>query len=167
MRNNPDERRSAAESFGGFCARVSHWLPAGLTRFVAPTVVGFLLIGGVTFSVDLGLIFLLHGRLGWPIWLAITVGYLTAFGLSFVLNRWLNFRSHAPAGRQVGLYVAAVGFNYVAILLGIGAGLTSLGVDYQLARLIAGACEGLFMYSALRWVVFARSTRPSPQPGSI
>ncbi len=147
---------TAAEVFSRFCAGVVDRLPARLRRLVAPSVVGFLLIGAVTFGVDLGLIFLLHGRLHLPLWLAITLGYVTAFALSFVLNRWLNFRSHAPAGRQVVLYVAAIGFNYVAILLGVGAGLASLGVHYQIARVIAGACEGVFMYSVLRWVVFAR-----------
>lgn len=154
---------TAAEVFSRFCIRVVDWLPARLRRFVAPSVVGFLLIGAVTFGVDLGLIFLLHGQLGLPVWLAITLGYVTAFGLSFVLNRWLNFRSHAPAGRQLVLYVAAIGFNYAVILLGVGAGLASIGVHYQLARLIAGACEGVFMYSVLRWVVFAR---PAVQTGA-
>ncbi len=148
--------RTAAESFAGFCARVVGRLPPGLARYIAPSLVGFAVINGFTFAVDLGLISLLHGQLDWPVWAAITVAYLTAFGLSFVLNRWLNFRSHAPVGRQLTLYLGAIGVNYVAILLGVGAGLAALGVHYQVARLIAGACEGLFMYSVLRWVVFAR-----------
>jgi hypothetical protein len=48
--------------------------------------------------------------------------------------------------------------NYFAWILGIGAGLAAAGVDYRLARVIAGACESVYMYAAMRWLVF-RDTR--------
>jgi putative flippase GtrA len=54
--------------------------------------VGFALINGFTFGVDIAMLSRFRGLLGWPVWLAITASYLIAFGLSFVLNRWLNFR---------------------------------------------------------------------------
>jgi hypothetical protein len=53
---------------------------------------------------------------------------------SFVLNRWLNFRSYPPVGRQIGWHVAAPAVNYLAIALGVGAGPTALGVVYQLVQ---------------------------------
>jgi len=148
-------RRSIGDSFAGFCAAVVRRLPFGLASVVAPSLVGFGLINGFTFGVDLALLTLLRTGLGWPVWAAISVSYVTAFGLSFVLNRWLNFRSHAPAGRQTGLYLVTITINYLAILLGVGGGLATLGVQYHLSRIIAGVCEAAFMYCALRWVVFA------------
>ena len=30
----------------------------------------------------------------------------------------------------------------------------ALGADYRLARIAAGACEALYMYAAMRWLVF-------------
>ena len=34
-------------------------------------------------------------------------------------------------------------------------------LERELSRIVAGACEGVFMYSALRWVMFAkRAERP-------
>ncbi|WP_328611465.1 GtrA family protein [Amycolatopsis sp. NBC_00345] len=144
-----------ADRFAEACAAVVRVLPFGLSRFVAPSFLGFAVINGCTFGVDLLLLTLLHGGLGWPVWLAISLSYVVAFGLSFVLNRALNFRSHAPVGRQAVRYVVAIGVNYAAFLLGVGAGLTALGVEYHLSRLVAGACEGVFMYCVLRWVVFA------------
>lgn len=158
MNPQPEPARTAADSFARFCECVTQRLPPRFRELIAPSAVGFVVINGFTFSLDLALVALLHGRLGCPVWLAITVSYLSAFAVSFALNRWLNFRSHAPAGRQVVLYLVAIAVNYVAILLGIGAGLTACGVHYELARLIAGLCEGVFMYSALRWVVFAPRT---------
>ncbi|MBB4682741.1 GtrA family protein [Amycolatopsis jiangsuensis] len=149
----PDLR--SADRFAGYCVAVVGILPFGLSRIVAPSFLGFAVINGCTFGVDLLLLTLFHGGLGWPLWLAISLSYVLAFGLSFVLNRALNFRSHAPVGRQAVRYGVAIGINYAAFLLGLGAGLSALGVEYHLSRLIAGACEGVFMYAVMRWVVFA------------
>ncbi|GAA1186176.1 GtrA family protein [Pseudonocardia alaniniphila] len=142
--------------FARMCATVAAVLPFGLSRVVDPTFIGFALINGFTFSVDLLLLTAMHGWLGWPIEVSIALGYAAAFGLGFVLNRTLNFRSHAPAGRQVLLYVVVVAINFGVILLGVGAGLAAVGVEYHLARVAAGVCEGVFMYCAMRWVVFGR-----------
>lgn len=154
-------RRSAADRFATICAVVARSLPFGLSRWVAPNFLGFAVINGFTFGVDLILLTIMQGVLGWPNWLAVTLGYAFAFGLSFVLNRWLNFRSHAPAGPQAGRYVVAVAINYVAFILGVGAGLAALGVQYQISRLIAGACEGVYMYCVMRWVVFPTKREPA------
>jgi hypothetical protein len=44
--------------------------------------------------------------------------------------------------------------NYLVWILGVGDGLTALGADYRLARIAAGTCEALYMYAAMRWLVF-------------
>jgi putative flippase GtrA len=126
----------------------------GLRRIVPPSLLGFAVINGFTFAVDLTLLWLLHGVLDLPLPVSITLAYAAAFGLSFMLNRAFNFRSHAPVGPQAGIYVVVVVVNYLAWILGVGSGLAALGVDYRLARLIAGACEAVYMYAAMRWVVF-------------
>lgn len=159
---SPTARRpTAADRFAAFCAATVRHLPVR----VAPSFLGFCLISGFTFGVDLVLLTVMHGVLGWPNPVAVTLGYATAFGLSFVLNRWLNFRSHAPVGPQAGRYVLAVAVNYLAFILGVGSGLVALGVQYHVARLVAGACEGVFMYCVLRWVVFrAAAAGPAATP---
>jgi putative flippase GtrA len=129
-------------------------LPFGLADIVPPNVLGFAMINGLTFSIDLACLTALHGGLGWPVPLAITLSYITAFALSYVLNRALNFRSHGEVGPEVAVYVAVVIVNYLAWILGVGSGLAALGLDYRVARIIAGACEAVYMYAALRWLVF-------------
>jgi putative flippase GtrA len=130
----------------------------------------FAVINLFTFAVDLLLLTTLHGGLRWPLPVSITVAYLTAFGLSFVLNRALNFRSHGAVGPQVTVYAAVVAVNYLVWILGVGDGLAALGADYRLARIAAGACEALYMYAALRWLVFRdvhardRSRRRTSRP---
>jgi hypothetical protein len=46
--------------------------------------------------------------------------------------------------------------NYLAFILGVSSGLAAIGVHYQLSRLAAGSCEAVYMYCAMRWVVFRR-----------
>jgi len=135
-------------------AAVVRRLPWGLARVVPPSLLGFAVINGFTFAVDIALLTVLHSVADMPLWLSISVAYACAFGLSYVLNRVFNFRSHAPAGPQVAVYVVVIVVNYLAWILGVGAGLAALGVDYRIARLTSGACEAVYMYSAMRWIVF-------------
>jgi putative flippase GtrA len=146
----------AVERFHRCCVLVVARLPFGLSSIVAPTFLGFCLINGFTFGVDLVLLTALHGWLNVPVPIAVTVAYACAFALSFVLNRIFNFRSHAPVGPQFTVYVVVVVVNYLAFILGVSSALAALGLDYRLARLVAGACEAAYMYSAMRWVVFRR-----------
>ena len=147
------------ERFHALMAAIVRKLPFGLSRIVAPSFLGFAIINGFTFSVDLGLLSLGHGVLKWPYAAAVTVSYLTAFALSFVLNRAFNFRSHGDLGQQTTRYAVAIGINYAAFVLGVGSALTAAGVEYQLARILSGLCEGVYMYSVMRWVVFRDAPR--------
>lgn len=114
------------------------------------------MINTFTFGVDLTILTLLHGGFRAPLPVAVTVGYAAAFGLAYYLNRTLNFRSHAAVGPQLTVYVVVVVINYLAFILGVSSGLAAVGVEYHLARIVAGGCEAVFIYSAMRWVVFRR-----------
>lgn len=152
---------SAAERFAGFCAASVRRLPGPLRRLVPPTLLGFALINSTTFAVDLLLLAVARDVLGWPLPVAVTAGYAVAFGLAYVLNRWLNFRSHAPVGPQTARYAGVVAVNYLAFILGLTTGLAALGVPYPVARVSAGAAEAVFMYTTMRWFVFAGQNRAS------
>jgi putative flippase GtrA len=158
------DRDARGERFTAAMAAIVRRLPFGLAEILPPSLLGFAVINSITFAVDLGLLTTLHGGLRWPLPVSITVAYITAFGLSYLLNRALNFRSHAAVGPQVAVYAAVVVVNYLAWILGVGDGLAALGLDYRLARIAAGACEALYMYAALRWLVFRDVQRPAPAP---
>ncbi|HWB22362.1 MAG TPA: GtrA family protein [Gaiellaceae bacterium] len=138
-------------------ARIVAVLPFGLDTLVAPTFLGFVLINGLTFAIDLLLLTLLRSGLHVSLPVAFTLSYLSAFGLSFALNRSLNFRSHAPVGGQLVVYLIAIGVNYVAFIAGLADGLASAGLEYHVARILAAGCEGIYMYCVLRWVVFRKA----------
>jgi len=117
-------------------------------------MVRYLVISGFTFLLDLAVLTLTHGTLGWPLPLAVTVGYAVALSVNYLLNRVLNFRSKAPIGPESLRYGAAVAINFGVFLLGVTTALSAVGVPYQVARIAAGCCEGVFLYCAMRWFVF-------------
>jgi putative flippase GtrA len=130
-------------------AAVRH-LPFGLSRVIAPSL---------TFGLDLTLLTVFHGALHWPVAVSITLSYGTATSVSYLLNRTLNFHSRGLVGRQVTIYASVVVVNYLAFILGVGSGLSALGLEYQLARIVAGLCEAVWIYVAMRFLVF----RPDPR----
>jgi hypothetical protein len=71
-----------------------------------------------------------------------------------VLNRVLNFRSHAELGRQLPVYVAVSASNYLIFVLGLTDALSAVGVFYELSRIIAACLEAVYLYCMMRWVVF-------------
>src|SRR4029450_3304709 len=156
MSVEPEASPQPVERFHRLCEVVVARLPFGLNSLVAPTYLGVVVINSFTFAVDLLLLTLLHGGLGLALPVAVTVAYACAFPLSYVLNRVLNFRSHAGVGAQFAVYVVVVVVNYLAFILGVSSGLAAIGVEYHVARILAGACEAVYIYSAMRWVVFRR-----------
>jgi putative flippase GtrA len=157
----PTVQARAEDRFAALMAAVVRRLPWGLARVVPPSLVGFAVINGFTFGVDVALLTVLHSVVDLALWLSIGLAYTVAFGLSYLLNRVFNFRSHAPAGPQVATYAVVVVINYLVWILGVSTGLAALGVDYRIARVAAGVCEAGYMYCAMRWVVF-RPTRGEP-----
>jgi putative flippase GtrA len=140
--------------FTAVMAAIAGRLPMRLNRVVSGRLLGFAVISSITFTLDLALLTAFHGGLRWPLPAAITAAYAVASGLGYVLNRALNFRSHGAVGPQLTVYAAVVTVNYVALILGVSTGLAALGADYRLARLAAAASECVYMYSAMRWLVF-------------
>ena len=109
---------------------------------LSPTLVRYLLIGAFTFGLDLALLTAVRSGLGWPLPVAVTIGYAVALSVNYVLNRVLNFRSHAPLGPESLRYAGAVAVNFGVVLLGVTTGLAAVGVPYQVARRGGGCLRG-------------------------
>jgi putative flippase GtrA len=145
---------SAAARFAAVRDAAHALLPRWLARLVPATAIGFAVLSSFTYAVDLLVLALLFDGVGLPYPVAVTGGYVVAFSLAFVLNRWLNFQSHGSVGRQSWRYVLTVAANYVIFILLLATTLEALGVQYLVARLVAGACEAVFMYLMMRFVIF-------------
>jgi putative flippase GtrA len=138
-------------------------LPPRLRRLLPRELVGFAVIGAVTLSVDLALLSLLREETRWPLAVAVSIAYLCASGLNFVLNRTANFRSHAPVGGQLVRYAFVLAGDYLLTVAG-STGLAATGLNFQLARLTASLFVAVFTYSASRWWVFQDRSERLPQP---
>lgn len=145
---------TAADRFAALRDGLHRLLPGWLGRLVPATAIGFAAISSLTYAIDLLLLTLGFDVVGLPYPVAVTIGYVVAFGLAFLLNRWLNFQVHGHVGRQTGRYVLSVLANYTLFILLLSTTLEAVGVHYLVARLTAGACEAVFIYLTMRFWVF-------------
>lgn len=122
----------------------------------------YLVVGGLTVIVDIGLLGLLHESYGVPLGLATTVAYGTAVIVNFLLNRtamssWgsLGLTQHAL---RYGLLVMA---NYV-ITLAVVTTAGHVGDRYLVAKVAVVAVSTLWNFLLYRHWVFT-----PPRPRSV
>ncbi len=159
------QRRSAAETFtwltGAIHARLPRWL-----KWLPVTWIGFAIIAGSSFVIDMIVLTLLHGTgLAYPF--AVTLAYGVASVANFIFNRWLNFKSHGDIAKQSGKQLFVVVSNYVIWILLFSSFLEGIGVHFQLARIIAACIEGVYLYLMMRLWVFPRRNTADPEPDPV
>jgi putative flippase GtrA len=155
-------REARGQWFASAMQAIARRLPFGLSEVVPPNVVGYLLINGCTFCLDLGLLTLFYSGFGVWLPLAVTLSYGIASLVSYTCNRIFNFQSHAPVGTQLPLYVGVLVINYLVFVEGGVNGLHALGVAVPVARVLAACCEGVFLYCCMRWLVFRDAMGNNP-----
>ena len=155
-------REARGQWFASAMQAIARRLPFGLSEVVPPNVVGYLLINGCTFCLDLGLLTLFYSGLRVWLPLAVTLSYGIASLVSYTCNRIFNFQSHAPVGTQLPLYVGVLVVNYLVFVEGGVNGLHALGVAVPVARILAACCEGVFLYCCMRWLVFRDAMGNNP-----
>lgn len=140
--------------------RIWGWLPAWVRRFLPASAIGFGLLNGFTFAVDLTLLYLLYEVAGLPQSVSLTIAYGVAFSLAFYLNRKANFLSHGNVSAEAGRYVLTVAANFLLFILGVSILLHEVfGWHYQVARVTAGMCEAVFMFCTMKWFIFRAKDR--------
>lgn len=152
--------RRAPHVFLTLISRIHRALPRRLRALVPVTFIGYALINGSAFVIDISLLWAMYEKLRWFYPLAVTLGYAVAGAYSLVLNRWLNFQSHGSISTQGGRYAVGLASQYVIFILGLSSVLHLAGVNAELARVISACCEGVFLYVLMRLWVF----RGTPEP---
>jgi len=112
----------------------------------------YLAIGGLSFLVDAGLLLLLSGPLGVPVWLAATVGYWASVVVNFGLNRRTMAtkpgRLRGQSVRYAVLLAANYGFTLLVLLLG-----AEFNVPVIISKCVAvGLCTIANYVLYRRWV---------------
>ena len=147
---------AAARWFAGFTTRIRQALPRSLQRILPITFIGYAMINGSAFLLDMGFLAVITQFWQLPYSLAFSIGYGLASIYAFFLNRWLNFREHGDLGKQSGKYLFVIISNYVIWIIGFASVLDWLGVHVMAARVVAACLEGLYIYVLLRLWVFPR-----------
>lgn len=156
----PAARTSRApERFARFTGAVHRVIPTRLRRLIPETFIGYAVINGSAFLLDIACLSVFYNHLHWWYSLAVTMGYTIAGVYSLLLNRWLNFQSHEHLALQGGRYFIGLISQYVIFILGLSSLLHWFGVNALVARVVSACCEGLYLYVFVRLWVFRDSAR--------
>ena len=86
--------RRAPRVFLQLITALHRLIPKPLGKRVPVTFIGYAIINGSGFLLDISLLWLFNSVFGWYYPLSITLGYALAGLYSLILNRWLNFQAH-------------------------------------------------------------------------
>lgn len=152
--------RRAPHAFLHLIWRIHHVLPRVLRSRVPVTFIGYAIINGSAFLIDISFLWFFYEKLHWFYPVAVTVGYALAGTYSLLLNRWLNFQAHGHLVAQGSRYAVGLISQYVIFIVGLSSLLHWAGMNAELARLLSACCEGIYLYILMRLWVF----RGTPEP---
>ena len=161
-----DPSRRAPQAFLHVISRIHRLLPAFMRRLVPVTFIGYALINGSAFLLDVSILWMTYEHLHLFYPLAVTIGYAVAGIYSLLLNRWLNFQAHGHLAAQGSRYLIGLISQYVIFILGLSSLLHWLGVNAELARFVSACCEGIYLYALMRLWVFRGTPEPVETPGT-
>jgi putative flippase GtrA len=122
----------------------------------------YLVVGGVAFLFDFGLLALLSQVIGWPLWLATSVAFLASFALTYTLQRVVTFGSRAPHGSSLAKYAALVAFNTVASVIIVELASYSM-LGWAGGKVLATVATTIWNYFIYRYWVYAHPRTASPE----
>lgn len=136
-------------------------LPGPLRRITPVTFIGYAIINGSAFVLDIAILSVLDRQFSWYYPVTVTVGYAAAGVYSLLLNRWLNFQSHGNLATQGWRYGVGLVLQYLIFILGMSTLLhEGIGLGPEVSRVTSACCEGVFFYLLIRLWVF----RGTPEP---
>ena len=157
--------RRAPEIFLRLITAIHSVLPGFVRSRLPVTFIGYAIINGSAFFLDVGCLWVIETHLHWWRPVSISVGYAIAGVYSFLLNRWLNFQSHGHLVNQGSRYAIGLISQFLVFVQGLTQLLSWLGINLFLARLISACCEAAYLYVFIRLWVF-RST-PESQKAAV
>ncbi len=119
------------------------------------SAVRYLLVGGLAFLIDIGLLAILHEIIGVPLVIATPAAFLTSFGLTYLMQRAITFDGESAWGSSAVKYTLLVIFNTFATTA-IVAGIDAIGWPWEIGKVAAVASTTIWNYFAYRYWVFAK-----------
>lgn len=152
--------RRAPQVFLRVLLAIDRALPLWIRRRLPVTFIGYAIINGSGFLIDVTCLWVFYNHLHWLYPIAVTMGYGIAGAYSLLLNRWLNFQAEGHLAAQGSRYVVGLISQYVIFILGLSSLLHLWGMNPEVARVVSACCEGLYLYALMKLWVF----RGTPEP---
>ena len=151
VESSPSTARRAPEIFLRLITAIHSVLPGFVRSRLPVTFIGYAIINGSAFFLDITCLWVFYNHLHWFYPLAVTVGYVIAAIYSFLLNRWLNFQAHGHVVEQGAGYTAGVISQYVIFILGLS---SLLHWFYPVAVTVGYAIAAVYSFLLNRWLNF-------------
>ena len=165
VESSPSTARRAPEIFLRLITAIHSVLPGFVRSRLPVTFIGYAIINGSAFFLDVGCLWVIETHLHWWDPVSISVGYAIAGVYSFLLTRWLNFQSHGHLVNQGSRYAIGLISQFLVFVQGLTQLLSWLGINLFLARLISACCEAAYLYVFIRLWVFPST--PESQKAAV
>lgn len=130
--------------------------PTWVVSLSENSVVRFLLIGGISFALDLGLLAVLHEAFGVELWIATPIAFVVSLIFNFLLQRIFTFQATNHGGVSAAKYLLLVAFNIVVSDL-IVTGFDAFGWSYIIGKATATVLTTVWNYWLYRnWIFKGR-----------
>lgn len=123
-----------------------------MSRLYRSSLIRYLFIGGSSFLIDFGLLFLFYEILGVKLWISTGIAFLASFVFNYSLQRVFSFSSQSNHGLSLVKYIGLVVFNTLATIA-IVAFLDQF-LAWQVGKVVATIATTAWNYLAYRYIVF-------------
>ena len=129
-------------------------IPSFITYLYHHHFIRYLFVGGTTFIIDLGTLYILHGKLNMPIAAATSISYWLSVVYNFCLNRWWTFSAseNSSLSHHLLAYGVILGVNYLFTVLFVS--IMSHHINYAVAKTLAVAIQVTWTYPVYKNFIF-------------
>lgn len=120
------------------------------------SIAKFLVVGGLSFAIDLGTLALLHDLFHIDLWIATPIAFVISLLFNFGAQRSFTFRSNSRRDVSFLKYIALVAFNTVATDVIVNA-IAAVGLSYAIGKVVSTALTMAWNYFLYRHWIFKRS----------
>ncbi len=116
----------------------------------------FLIVGGLSFAIDIGLLILLHEFFGVGLWIATPVAFLTSLVFNFALQRTFTFKATNKGHVSAIRYAILVVFNTLAtdVIVNMFA---TLALTYAGGKVVATVSTMVWNFFLYKYWIFPHS----------
>lgn len=118
--------------------------------------VRYLIVGGSTFVLDFGILYILHGKAGFGIAGATSVAYWVSIIYNFILNRYWTFdiKEKENLQKHITTYFILLVINYLFAVTFVS--LASDHINYIYAKAIAVLVQMIWTYPVYKYLIFTK-----------